>query len=248
MISRAAGELDVKITIVNLNLGADDLQGCHGIAKALGTLGVLRVTILHFQELRRPPLPVELGDALVLGPQGTPFAAYDSDFLPWLRGFAKAWGGPILGICGGMQALTLALGGSLGCVDGSDQAQGDHYGDRSKISGPHEVLLTPTGWPPWLLRSAPQLARDWQAAGSRAWENHVEQPTGIPEDLQVLAHSPTTPIEAWAHRSRPWLASQFHPERGWRANEDDTSCGAGKVWLEAWLQVVRDWRAAKVGS
>ena len=200
---------------------------------------------MHFEELRGATTPVDLGDALILGPQGTPFSAYDSDFLPWLHDLAEAWGGPILGICGGMQALTLAMGGTLGCVDGGGQAQGDQYGDRVKVSGPHAITLTAEAWPSWLRRAAPDLRRDWQAEGGLAWENHVEQPTAIVDALQTLASSATTPIEAWAHRTRPWLASQFHPERGWGSGEAETGCGAGRVWLQAWLQVVRAHPAAQ---
>lgn len=236
----------LQITIVNLNLAADDLLGCQGIAKALGELGGGDVRIVHFADLQGPAAPVDLGDGLVLGPQGTPFDAYDSAFLPWLLGLISAWPGPVLAICGGMQALTLALGGQLGCVDGSGQAQGGSYGDRQKVSGPLAISLNKGDWPAWLLRSAPHLAQDWQAAGGQAWQNHVEQPTAIPQQLCLLAHSTPTPIEAWAHRSRPWLASQFHPERGWRGDEAAGSCGAGKVWLQAWLQVVRDHGAGQL--
>ncbi len=230
----------MRITIVNLNLDAFDLQGCLGIAQALAALGATDVAIVHFAALRAAAQLPLLGAGLVLGPQGTPFDAYDSGFLPWLERLATAFAGPVLGICGGMQALTLALGGALGCVDGSPQALGGSYGDRRKVSGPLEISLSTAAAPGWLLRSAPDLARDWQAAGARAWQNHVEQATAIPEALQAIAHSPPTPIEAWAHRSLPWLGCQFHPERGWLPDASDGSCTAGKVWLQAWLQVVRD--------
>jgi GMP synthase-like glutamine amidotransferase len=233
----------MRVTIVNLNVGADDLDGCRNIAAALTALGVAEAPIVHFAELRKAPGEIELGDALVLGPQGTPFAAYDREFLPWLQSFALGSPLPILAICGGMQALTLALGGSLETVDGGAQAQGTDYESRPRIQGVTPVTLQTdalqTGaWPAWLRDAAPNLAGDWREAGAQVWQSHAEQPRSIPSDLHLLASSARTPIEAWAHPTRRWLASQFHPERGWRSGDPAQGCLAGKVWMQAWLSAV----------
>lgn len=225
----------MRVTIVNLNVGADDLDGCRNIAAALSALGVAEAPIVHFAELRKSPGEIELGDALVLGPQGTPFAAYDREFLPWLQSFALGSPLPILAICGGMQALTLALGGSLETVDGGAQAQGTDYGSRPRIQGITSVALETSPWPAWLRDAAPNLADQWREAGAQVWQSHAEQPRIIPSDLCLLASSARTPIEAWAHPTRRWLASQFHPERGWRGADPAQGCLAGKLWMQAWL-------------
>lgn len=228
----------MRVTIVNLNVGADDLDGCRNIAAALTALGVAEAPIVHFAELRKSPGEIELGDALVLGPQGTPFAAYDRQFLPWLRSFALGSPLPILAICGGMQALTLAVGGALETVDGGAQAQGTDYGSRPRIQGVTSVTLHTKPWPAWLRDAAPDLADQWREAGAQVWQSHAEQPRTIPSDLCLLASSAHTPIEAWAHPTRRWLASQFHPERGWRGADPAQGCLAGKLWMQAWLSAV----------
>lgn len=228
----------MRLTIVNLNLAADDLEGCRNIAAALAELGVAEVPVVHFAQLRKAPEDFDLGQGLVLGPQGTPFSAYDQDFLPWLRDFASGSPLPILAICGGMQALTLALGGSLETVDGGPQAQGVEYGVRPRIQGLTPVTLHPQGCPAWLSAAAPHLVDAWTQAGGQVWQSHAEQPRSIPSGFRLLAHSAATPIEAWAHAERPWLASQFHPERGWRGADPVQGGGAGRVWLQAWLAAV----------
>lgn len=228
----------MRVTIVNLNLGEADLDGCRNIAAALVDLGVAEAPIVHFERLRRTPGEIELGDALVLGPQGTPFAAYDRDFLPWLRSFALGSPLPLLAICGGMQALSLALGGTLETVDGGPQAQGSDYGNRQRILGMTAVELEREPWPAWLVEAAPQLPAQWTRSGGEVWQSHAEQPRAIPSDFAPLAHSARTPIEAWAHPTRRWLASQFHPERGWRGSDPVQGCLAGKMWMQAWLNAV----------
>jgi len=99
----------VRIVLCNLNLQPSERGGCERIADALAVLmPEAEVTLLHFAQIRRDPVLVARATALVLGPQGTPFAAYDRAFLPWLRALVEVFPGPVLGVCGGMQALALA--------------------------------------------------------------------------------------------------------------------------------------------
>ncbi|MBI5608445.1 MAG: gamma-glutamyl-gamma-aminobutyrate hydrolase family protein [Deltaproteobacteria bacterium] len=217
-----------QLLLLNLNLDPGELPGCQRIAAAMTALGAT-VEIAHHAQW-----PDARGvDGLLLGPQGTPFAAYPDSFLPELRAWTDRSRAPLLAICGGMQALALAHGGQLGTVDGGPQAQGSDYGDRPRISGP--ISVTRTGPLPadWRGPASEELHQVWKNPQS-FWQSHAEQVTQVPAGWRVLAQSAATPIEAYVAAGRPWLGCQFHPERGWLAGEK--GCPTGKLLLQAWLE------------
>ncbi len=218
-----------KVLIVNLNLDPTELGGCRNLGLGLTAVsdGALEAVTLHHAELRNASNSLQGFAAVVLGPQGTPFSAYDADFLPWLRGFVVAANRPVLGVCGGMQALALAWGGRIGSAFG--EAVGANYANNQKIRGPLPVRLLHGRLPIWWPAAAVGHLRDWDLAGGCAFESHVEQVVDLPEAFVAVASSDPTPVEAFAHRELPILASQFHPELGW-----DQGCGAGRLWLRAW--------------
>ncbi len=223
----------VKIVVCNLNLQPDERGGCAGIGHGIAALlPDAEVTVLHFAEIRRDPALVARATALVLGPQGTPFSAYDRGFLPWLRALVEVFPGPVLGVCGGMQALALAWGGRLTTAYGEPLA--DSYAGLRKVRGPQTVTLELAALPSWLPDSTRRKLTTWPNLGSQCFESHVEQVVEAPSAFVTVAHSALTPVEAMAHRRRPILASQFHPELGW-----NDGCEAGRLWLQAWLDVVR---------
>lgn len=219
-----------KILIVNLNLDPREMGGCLGIDKALRQLAPdVEIASLPFAQVRADPHgSFARVDGLILGPQGTPFGAYDPAFLPWLRSVCEVFEGPILGICGGMQALALAQGGKIAPAFG--QLSGADYAGMRKVSGPLAIALDDAALPAWLPAD---LGARWREEGGRAQQNHVEQVTVLPPPWRVIASSAPTPVEAFAHPTLPILASQFHPERGWQEG-----CGAGRAWLLAWLRLV----------
>jgi GMP synthase-like glutamine amidotransferase len=223
----------VTIALCNLNLQASERGGCERIAEAIRLLAPrAQVTLYHFAELRRDPGLIARATALVLGPQGTPFGDYDRAFLPWLRALMEVFPGPVLGVCGGMQVLALAWGGTLETAYG--EAVGESYEGLRKVRGPLPVQLELDALPAWLPDAARRRLAVWRDLGGHCFESHVEQVVEAPNAFVTVAHSAVTPIEAMAHRRRPILASQFHPEMGW-----DQGCEAGKLWLEAWLELVR---------
>ena len=223
----------VRIAVCNLNLQPAELGGCAAIAEAVGRLQpAAQISVLHFTEIRRDPAAIARSTALILGPQGTPFSAYDRAFLPWLRALVEVFPGPVLGVCGGMQALALAWGGRLETTFG-EPLETSYLGLR-KVRGPLPIALDLDAIPLWLPDRARLKLQQWQTVGGRGFASHVEQVVSAPSAFVGVAHSEFTPVEAMAHRRRPILASQFHPELGWAEG-----CGAGRLWLQAWLDLVR---------
>ena len=47
---------------------------------------------------------------------------------------------------------------------------------------------------------------------STAWASHNDEVTIVPKDFDVLAHSEGCEVEAMAHRNKPIIGLQFHPE------------------------------------
>jgi GMP synthase-like glutamine amidotransferase len=216
----------VDLTIVNMNADPAELDGCHALQAAFSALGA-HAQIVHHAGLRDGTVqPDPASHGVVLGPQGTPFDAYDDGFLPWLRQWTTQRTEPLLAVCGGMQALALAHGGTLQTVDGSPQARGGSYGARPKITGLVAVTLEPG--PRWWQRVAGDLP-----ATAMLWQRHAEQVATLPAPWVVLGRSAQTPVEAFAHPTLPRLACQFHPERGWGEGGE-----AGQQWLRAWLRLL----------
>ena len=222
-----------SIALCNLNLAHAERGGCDRIREALATLAPEAVVHLyHFTELAAAPELLARHSALILGPQGTPFSAYDAHFLPWLHALVETFPGPVLGVCGGMQALALAWGARLNTAYG--EALGQNYDGLRKIRGPLDITLDTSVLPAWLPDDARGVLHGWGDAGGRCCESHVEQVIDVPSAFVRVAFSEPTPVEAMMHKRRPIMASQFHPELGWTEG-----CGAGQLWLQAWLDVVR---------
>ncbi len=105
-----------------------------------------------------------------------------------------ALGVPLLGICYGMQALALQLGGEV------EESWPREYGSA-------EIELR---------SSAPLFdgIRDSADGAGRlsVWMSHGIRVKKLPPDFVLLAGNAATPIAAMAHASRPWYGIQFHPE------------------------------------
>ena len=95
---------------------------------------------------------------------------------------------PILGICYGMQLMTVQLGGEV------DRPQHREYG---------KTMLTV------------DVAKDlWKDLGGErpCWMSHGDAVHKLPEGFVVAAHSRSTPIAAMMNVERHFYGVQFHPE------------------------------------
>lgn len=116
---------------------------------------------------------------------GGPDSVYEAG-APRLADYILNSGLPILGICYGMQALTLALGGKVGA------AAKREYG-FAEIDTDVENPLLPTG-----------SRKVWMSHGDR-----IEQP---PEGFLIICRSTHSPIAAIYDENRQYYGVQFHPE------------------------------------
>ena len=100
-------------------------------------------------------------------------------------------GVPCLGICYGMQAMAMLLGGEV--------VPGEHAGGRE--------------FGPAILRIAePGGLFDGLPNELPVWMSHGDSVARLPDGFRVLASTSKTPIAAMANPARKFYGVQFHPE------------------------------------
>jgi anthranilate synthase len=97
---------------------------------------------------------------------------------------------PVFGVCLGLQGMVEFCGGRLA------QLQTPVHGKQTHVSRREHALF----------RGLP----DPLPVGR--YHSLYADPAHFPAELEALAHAPDGTIMAIAHRARPWLAVQFHPE------------------------------------
>jgi GMP synthase (glutamine-hydrolysing) len=127
-----------------------------------------------------------------------------ADFIQFLPKITA----PVLGVCGGHQALALAYGGNV------TKASSLVQGFRTVILEDKDTLLA--GLP----------------AKIKVMQSHREQVKQLPPNFVRIATSSETENEGMRHESLPLYGVQFHPEK-W--NEENP---AGKRILENFVQKI----------
>lgn len=97
--------------------------------------------------------------------------------------------GPVLGICAGHQFMATHFGGR--CAPGEVPEFGAM--DVEVVRADHPLFQeVPTRF--------------------RAWTSHNDEVVEVPDGFEVLARSPSCPVQAMGHVDRPLVGVQFHPE------------------------------------
>ncbi|MFB3891601.1 MAG: glutamine-hydrolyzing GMP synthase [Phycisphaerae bacterium] len=143
-----------------------------------------------YSVLARPDVTAE--EVRAVNPKGMIFTGGPSSVYeagaPTCRRELFDMGVPILGICYGMQLGSLLLGA-------------DVKGVPSREFGRTALHVIE---PDDLLRNVP--------AETTVWMSHGDQVQRLNDDFVPLAATPTCPIAAVRHRTKPFFGVQFHPE------------------------------------
>jgi GMP synthase (glutamine-hydrolysing) len=154
------------------------------IARRLRECGVFAELLPHDVDLER----VRLRNPRALVLSGGPASVYEPG-APSLRRELLEMGIPVLGICYGMQAMVLELGG---VVEGAEQGE----------FGRTELSLTSDGGR--LMAGLPEVQQSWMSHRDSVFEP--------PEGFRALASSPGSPVAALEDTERGLYGIQFHPE------------------------------------
>ena len=147
-------------------------------------------------------------DALVLSGSYDPWSAHDPAELERLDERLRAFDGPVLGVCAGMQTLVRAAGGEIAAT----------------------AAPIPEGFAGVDVVDASDLLAGL-GAHIHVFEHHSDEVRALPDGFRVLARSETCRVEAVAADDRPWWGTQFHPEE-WSAEHP-----AGRAVLENYLRL-----------
>lgn len=130
-------------------------------------------------------------------------------------------GVPVLGICYGMQTMSMQLGGK---VEGSD----------TREFGYAEVAISDNST---LFAGIEDRISDNGQALIDVWMSHGDKVVAIPQGFTTIASTPSCPHAAMADETRRFYGVQFHPEvthtrQGLRMLEHFVTgiCGCEKLW------------------
>jgi GMP synthase (glutamine-hydrolysing) len=118
---------------------------------------------------------------------GGPSSIYEKG-SPVVDAAILSLGIPILGICYGMQFMVHAMGGKVAHADKRE------YG-FAELSIP----------------ASDGLFEDVDPH-TRCWMSHGDSIVNLPEEFEITASTPSTPIAAMVHREKRFYGLQFHPE------------------------------------
>jgi len=170
--------------------------------------------IVHFSQVTHEMIAEIQPAFIVLGPQGTPWCRYTGEtgialqnFLWMLPTVAEEMNIPILGICGGHQALALAFGGKVGPVRASDDDCMPYTHDRQ------------TGVVALTLKEPDPIFSGIDGA-LRILESHYDEVKVLPPGFLLLASEKVSHNQIIRHPTRPVYGIQGHPERFYGARPD----------------------------
>ncbi|MEW6349833.1 MAG: gamma-glutamyl-gamma-aminobutyrate hydrolase family protein [Thermodesulfobacteriota bacterium] len=174
----------------------------HVVVSMTGRKGV----ILPFAEASAEKIAAMAPEFIILGPQGTPWCRYTGskgvelqNFLWILPYVVEELNIPVLGICGGHQALALAFGGKVGPIRGGTDDCLPYQ--RVRQSGVVSIGLRS---PDPIFRGLDQELRIVQS--------HYDEVKSMPPGFVLLASERLSLVQIMRHPTRPAYGIQGHPE------------------------------------
>ncbi|HXH87706.1 MAG TPA: gamma-glutamyl-gamma-aminobutyrate hydrolase family protein [Gaiellaceae bacterium] len=169
-------------------------------------VGGAPVTSVEYEQL----VDLQGADAVVLSGSYAPWADHAPDAIERLGEIVRAYDGPVLGICAGMQLLARFAHGTI-----------RHSRSPQNGFSPVDVIERDG-----LLRNVPPRIH--------VFHHHGDEIEELPSGFRVLARSAACAIEAIEAPSRRWWGTQFHPE------EFDDAHPEGEVILRNFFELARD--------
>jgi GMP synthase (glutamine-hydrolysing) len=162
--------------------------------------------ILHFSKVTYELVAEMKPEFIILSPQGTPWCRYTGERGVALQNFfwmlpllAEEMNIPMLGICGGHQALALAFGGKVGPIRAGEDDCMPYT--RERQGGVIPLTLT---------------ANDPLFSGvgekPRILESHYDEVKVLPPSFVLLASDKISRNQIIRHATRPVYGIQGHPE------------------------------------
>lgn len=155
------------------------------IRRRLESAGGTAVRTAHYEEVES----LRGADAVVLSGSFAPWADHTPDAIERLGDVVRAYDGPVLGICAGMQLQAIFAGGRVA----------------------HARVAAETGFSPIDVIDDDGLLRGLPAR-VEVYQHHGDEIEELPAGFRVLARSATCAIEAIVDPARRWWGTQFHPE------------------------------------
>jgi GMP synthase (glutamine-hydrolysing) len=182
-------------------------KGClHVLSTVREFSGNPRGTIIPFRELTVELVAEKDPEFIVLSPQGTPWCRYEGidgvglqNFLWALPLIAEEMNIPVLGICGGHQALALAFGGKVGPI-----RAGEH--DCLPYSRARQGGVVP------LTLTQPDPIFGGVDGNLSITQSHYDEVKVLPPGFVLLASEKDSPVQIMRHAKRPVYGVQGHPE------------------------------------
>ena len=182
----------MKILLIDNDKAGDRRSWNPHLGEVLEGLWDADVDMLHYLETG-PALDLSRYDGLVLGSRVAP---WDVDHLEDYEReceVIRLADKPILGICGGHQLIGKAFGVPVRRM--SPEGKGENGYRVVRPAGRHPIFNG--------AEEVSLLVREF----------HTDCVPSLPRGFDLLASSPRCQIQMMAHRERPILGMQFHPER-----------------------------------
>ncbi len=214
--------------VVNLFTGRTSRQAVkvRDVLAGLGAEGT--GIVLPYNEITVENMKKLHPSFLALSPNGVPWCRYRGrsgadleNFLKALKTIVEDMEIPVIGICGGHQALALAFGGKVGPIRGGED-DCLPYGHNPTERGRHNVFV---------------VAEDplFQGMGTtlNLVENHYDEVKRLPSGFLCLAENQLCPYQIIKHPSKPAYGIQAHTEYHLRNKPD------GGLLLRNFLKIAR---------
>ncbi|MBI5252343.1 MAG: gamma-glutamyl-gamma-aminobutyrate hydrolase family protein [Desulfomonile tiedjei] len=214
--------------VVNLFTGRTSRQAekVRDILSGLGAEG--RGIVLPYNEITVENMKRLRPSFLALSPNGMPWCKYRGrngtdleSFFRALKTIVEEMEIPVMGICGGHQALALAFGGKVGPIRGGED-DCLPYGHNPTERGRHNVFV---------VTEDPLFQGMGKAIN--LVQNHYDEVKRLPPGFLCLAENKLCPYQIIKHPTKPAYGVQAHTEYYLRNKPD------GGLLLQNFLKIAR---------